>query len=51
MRVSLGGITIQVSDVYVSREFYKTISGAVEEVLISGRISILRMGQAPRSRA
>ncbi|MCY0889333.1 MAG: VOC family protein [Alicyclobacillaceae bacterium] len=46
MGVSLGGITIQVTDLEVSREFYKTIPGAVEEVFIPGRISILRMGQA-----
>jgi len=43
MSVSFDGITLQVSDLDVSREFYNMIPGSVEEVFVPGRISILRI--------
>ena len=46
MNVSLDGITLQVSDLDASREFYNKIPGSVEEVFVPGRISIFRIGKS-----
>ena len=46
MTVCLDGLTLQVSDLDASREFYDKIPGAVEEVFVPGRIAIFRIGKA-----
>ncbi|MCL6600339.1 MAG: VOC family protein [Alicyclobacillus macrosporangiidus] len=46
MKASLDGVTLQVSDVERSCDFYSKIPGAEVVLHIPGRVAILRIGEA-----